>query len=325
MSDKPQGDEEEGRRVLTYQEGRRVLTSPEDILIDPAQIDWPAVGEDVRALRKLTGLTQGELSEAAGVSRQYISQIERARVEPSIETLSELLVVLVDRLEEDEDKLLEAFEPRSEYIRERGIPDAQGLLKVRRYREQADEILRSMTSVDLSDDLKDLVGVQVALKGMIGAQDWLRDFLESTMRFEEFRGENQRVRDTLDRAAESAGVPADVVKAAIWHRGTEQIYVFLSGLAPGAVSLSEATKENWAGYDLAGYIFRRLWELGQGDEVNQGDLWKVVRRKPEIESPEHLRELLEGMTEAGIVELRQTEWTTKISPGKGGVDVDLTE
>jgi putative transcriptional regulator len=40
---------------------------------------------DVRARREAAGLTQGDLAEAVGVSRQTINAIERDRYDPSLE------------------------------------------------------------------------------------------------------------------------------------------------------------------------------------------------------------------------------------------------
>jgi transcriptional regulator with XRE-family HTH domain len=45
------------------------------------------LGEELRKARELAGLTQEELSFRAGLSRPYISQLERDLKSPTLETL----------------------------------------------------------------------------------------------------------------------------------------------------------------------------------------------------------------------------------------------
>ena len=47
-------------------------------------MDLELVGNDVRALRIAKGLSQGELADAMGVSRQTINSIEVGRYTPSL-------------------------------------------------------------------------------------------------------------------------------------------------------------------------------------------------------------------------------------------------
>lgn len=49
------------------------------------------IGENVRRFRSLRGLTQGELAEKSGVSKQTVYAIEQARVEdPRVGTLRQI-------------------------------------------------------------------------------------------------------------------------------------------------------------------------------------------------------------------------------------------
>lgn len=48
------------------------------------------VGSNVRRCRLSLGMTQEELAEAAGLSQQYISGLERGRRNPTVVTLWEL-------------------------------------------------------------------------------------------------------------------------------------------------------------------------------------------------------------------------------------------
>ena len=58
------------------------------------------VGENVRRVRLLKGLTQEAFSDASGFSQQYLSDLERGKRNPTIVTLYELSVALgVDHLE----------------------------------------------------------------------------------------------------------------------------------------------------------------------------------------------------------------------------------
>lgn len=62
------------------------------------------LGEHLRVLRRGRALTQSALARLAGISRQYLSDIERGVVEPSIETLTAITAALgihVEELSED--------------------------------------------------------------------------------------------------------------------------------------------------------------------------------------------------------------------------------
>ena len=64
-------------------------------------IDYKAIGERVRKVRQLRGLTQAELSEACDIASSYVGIIERGNKKASIETLiriSNVLNVSVDYL-----------------------------------------------------------------------------------------------------------------------------------------------------------------------------------------------------------------------------------
>ena len=53
-----------------------------------------AVGERIRALRMLRGLTQKELGDRCDLSKGFISQLETDQAAPSLETLGDILDVL---------------------------------------------------------------------------------------------------------------------------------------------------------------------------------------------------------------------------------------
>ena len=55
---------------------------------------FAGLGPALRRLRRLRGLSQRVLAEAAGVTRPMISAYERGRTTPSVETLDRLLAVL---------------------------------------------------------------------------------------------------------------------------------------------------------------------------------------------------------------------------------------
>jgi transcriptional regulator with XRE-family HTH domain len=62
-------------------------------------------GEKIRTVRKRRGLTLREVAEVAGVSESLVSQIERNRVSPAIDTL----LALADALELDLEYLFEDY------------------------------------------------------------------------------------------------------------------------------------------------------------------------------------------------------------------------
>jgi transcriptional regulator with XRE-family HTH domain len=59
-----------------------------------------ALGERLRVLRRARALTQSSLARLAGISRQYLSDIERSTVEPSAEVLAAIATALGIRVEE---------------------------------------------------------------------------------------------------------------------------------------------------------------------------------------------------------------------------------
>ena len=52
------------------------------------------IGEEIRKNRNAKGMTQDELSEKIGISRNYVSDLENDRYMPSVKTLSKIAVVL---------------------------------------------------------------------------------------------------------------------------------------------------------------------------------------------------------------------------------------
>jgi transcriptional regulator with XRE-family HTH domain len=57
-------------------------------------MDTVKIGRRLRALREEHLLTQGELGEAAGVSRDQVSRIERDEVDPRFSTIRKLAKAL---------------------------------------------------------------------------------------------------------------------------------------------------------------------------------------------------------------------------------------
>lgn len=53
-----------------------------------------SIGENIRLNRDKVGMTQDELAEKAGISRNYISDLENNRYIPSVKTLSKIAKVL---------------------------------------------------------------------------------------------------------------------------------------------------------------------------------------------------------------------------------------
>jgi len=58
------------------------------------------IGERVRYLRKLKGLTQTQLAELVGKDRQYLYKIEKAVVTPNVVTISAIAIALEVPLKE---------------------------------------------------------------------------------------------------------------------------------------------------------------------------------------------------------------------------------
>lgn len=48
----------------------------------------------IRKLREARGLTQGELAEKAGVTREYVARLEAGRYDPSLSTIERLAKAL---------------------------------------------------------------------------------------------------------------------------------------------------------------------------------------------------------------------------------------
>lgn len=62
------------------------------------------LGQAIKQARENKNLTQEELSNAVGISRSYISDVEHDRYKPSVDTLVELSRVLdldLNKLKED--------------------------------------------------------------------------------------------------------------------------------------------------------------------------------------------------------------------------------
>lgn len=53
-----------------------------------------SIGEEIKKNRNAKGMTQDELSEKIGISRNYVSDLENDRYMPSVKTLSKIAVVL---------------------------------------------------------------------------------------------------------------------------------------------------------------------------------------------------------------------------------------
>jgi len=52
------------------------------------------VAMTIRKLREQRGMTQGQLAERAGVSREYVARLEAGRYDPSLSTLEKLAKAL---------------------------------------------------------------------------------------------------------------------------------------------------------------------------------------------------------------------------------------
>lgn len=52
------------------------------------------IGDKIKQERREGGLTQSELAEKVGISRNYISDLENNRYVPSVKTLSKIASVL---------------------------------------------------------------------------------------------------------------------------------------------------------------------------------------------------------------------------------------
>ena len=54
---------------------------------------------DMRLMRKINGLTQGELARRSGVSQACIAKVENGRLNPRLSTMVKILLVLVSERE----------------------------------------------------------------------------------------------------------------------------------------------------------------------------------------------------------------------------------
>lgn len=70
-----------------------------------------AVGHELRRERQAQGRTQGEVAETAGISTQYLSEVERGRKEPSSEILEAAGEALGLDLRELTSRVAGALEP----------------------------------------------------------------------------------------------------------------------------------------------------------------------------------------------------------------------
>ncbi len=80
---------------------RRDATAPKPPRIEPPPIEplWrEAVGQTLREERQQAGRTLSDVAERAGVSTQYLSEVERGRKEPSSEVLGAVAGALGLRL-----------------------------------------------------------------------------------------------------------------------------------------------------------------------------------------------------------------------------------
>ena len=76
-----------------------------------------SIGENIRLNRDKSGMTQDELAEKVGISRNYISDLENDRYIPSVKTLTKIAKVLNMNL----DFLLEMSEIQDKS--KRGVAD----------------------------------------------------------------------------------------------------------------------------------------------------------------------------------------------------------
>ena len=79
-------------------------------------MDYAAMGEKIRALRKTQGITQGELARLSGISQAFLGNIERGGRIASLETL----VKICNALKTDANFLLAQ---ELQYLPEKSLPD----------------------------------------------------------------------------------------------------------------------------------------------------------------------------------------------------------
>ncbi|HZU64951.1 MAG TPA: helix-turn-helix transcriptional regulator [Novosphingobium sp.] len=86
---------QELEELRTYDGAKAALAAGEEELIPAEYVKRMLAGESpLRVWRDYRGLTQLQLSEAAGVNRVQIAEIEAARKVGSIETIKKLAVAL---------------------------------------------------------------------------------------------------------------------------------------------------------------------------------------------------------------------------------------
>ncbi|MDE2098615.1 MAG: helix-turn-helix transcriptional regulator [Patescibacteria group bacterium] len=68
-------------------------------MVLPDLVTAGSVGDELRSLRQMRGLSQKDLAEAVGVAAGQVSQIETGRYVPSLVTLGRILNVLEAHLE----------------------------------------------------------------------------------------------------------------------------------------------------------------------------------------------------------------------------------
>lgn len=123
-------------------------------------------GEDIRAARENSGLTQAELAERAGVSQPLIARIETNDVDPTIDTLYSVVAALNDsaaEVEQEEVKIsmpsvLEDARKQTGYTQGE-LADAAGVSQPLISRiERQDVNPRSSTLRSLFDQLESATG-----------------------------------------------------------------------------------------------------------------------------------------------------------------------
>lgn len=85
-----------------------------------------SLGKNLKAIRNLKGLTQGDLSHKSGVALGMISKIERDKVDPTTKTLMKLIKVLdcsADRLMRDKETEGVTGELKEQFERMRELPE----------------------------------------------------------------------------------------------------------------------------------------------------------------------------------------------------------
>ncbi|GAB2594731.1 helix-turn-helix domain-containing protein [Pseudactinotalea suaedae] len=85
-----------------------------DVIAFPRSLLWrEAVGHELRRERLAQERTQGDVAAAAGISTQYLSEVERGRKEPSSEILEAALGALDLDLSTLANRVAELTEPMS--------------------------------------------------------------------------------------------------------------------------------------------------------------------------------------------------------------------